>query len=319
MNQIEMKDILYTLAVERERSFSRAAEKYYISQPSLSKAVRKVERQLGTTVFDRRVVPLKLTADGEIIINAFTRMEEINNNLMAHFAERQKQLNNEIRLCASSFFCAHYLPPLLADFCLQNPDCRITLIESNDHDLREYLEADAVDIGISADRIELRDTVSFVLGSEELVLAVPAALPINEQFRRMALTKEEIKRGKLYENGTPCIPLDAFRDERFLFLKQGNDMYERGLRICAGFGFEPKIAMELDQLLTAYYLTEAGRGVAFIRSAIPKYVGFSETVCYYKVNHPDMVRDVYVTYHQERETENRTKALLRFLRTLKNL
>lgn len=316
MDQIEMKDVLYTLAVERERSFSRAAEKYYISQPALSKAVRKVEKQLGATVFDRRVVPLKLTADGEIIIAAFTQMEEINNRLLAHFAERRKQANADVRLCASSFFCAHYLPPLLADFGLQHPDCGITLIESNDHDLREYLEADAVDIGITADRIELRDTESFVLGEEELVLAAPAALPVNKKLREFALTEEELTQDGLYRSGRPCVPLDVFRDEPFLFLKAGNDMFTRGHRICRDSGFEPKVAMELDQMLTCFNLAQAGCGVTFVRSAILRYTGIPDSLRLYKVQHPDMVRSVYVTYRRQRESGKYTKLLLRYLRSL---
>lgn len=53
MDPVEFRDIAYILAVSEEQGFSRAAEKYYISQPALSKTVRKAEQKLGVTLFDR--------------------------------------------------------------------------------------------------------------------------------------------------------------------------------------------------------------------------------------------------------------------------
>ena len=57
--------------------------------------------------------------------------------------------------------------------------------------------------------------------------------------------------------------------ENFLFLKRGNDMHRRGLKICRDAGFEPNIVMEMDQLLSACYLAGAGSGITFIRASIP--------------------------------------------------
>ena len=53
MEPVEVRDMLYILGVCEERSFSRAAEKYYISQPALSKIVKRVEGNLGAQIFDR--------------------------------------------------------------------------------------------------------------------------------------------------------------------------------------------------------------------------------------------------------------------------
>ena len=64
----------YVYAVYREKSFSRAAQKLFISQPSLSAAVKRAEDRIGYPVFDRSTKPLKLTECGEKYIAAVEKM-----------------------------------------------------------------------------------------------------------------------------------------------------------------------------------------------------------------------------------------------------
>ena len=77
MEPVEIRDIQYILAVWQERSISRAAEKCYISQPALSKIVKRVETGLGTAIFDRGSVPLRVTPEGEVFLDYFKRIKEL--------------------------------------------------------------------------------------------------------------------------------------------------------------------------------------------------------------------------------------------------
>ena len=61
MDPVEFRDMEYVMAVHEKQSFSGAARKHFISQPVLSRVVRKVERNLGVTLFDRSSIPLKLS------------------------------------------------------------------------------------------------------------------------------------------------------------------------------------------------------------------------------------------------------------------
>ena len=60
----------------------------------------------------------------------------------------------------------------------------------------------------------------------------------------------------------PAVPLEAFSDQPFLFLKKRNDIHQRGMQMCENVGFRPRIAMYLDQLLTSFYIAADGRGLA---------------------------------------------------------
>ena len=274
MQPIEFRNIAYILAVNAEHSFSRAAEKYYISQPALSKAVGKVEQQLGIALFDRSSIPLKPTAEGQRIIEYFQRIQDAQAELSDYCDAYHRKAKSDLRVGAPSFFCTYVLPPVIAAFQAEHPAVSVRLIESNDHDLREFLLAGAVDIGLSVEGDMPSELDSFVQQYEQVILAVPRSFRVNESLRGKALS--------------------AFAEENFIFLRKGNDMYRRGYGACRDAGFEPKIFIELDQLMTAYYLAEAGQGIAFIRADIPCYVGESGKLVFYKINHPGMIRPIRV-------------------------
>ncbi len=81
--------------------------------------------------------------------------------------------------------------------------------------------------------------------------------------------------------------------------KRQRSALRRGLKICRDAGFEPNIVMEMDQLLSACYLAGAGSGITFIRASIPYYIGPSEELVFYKINHPDTTRNLSVYYRDE--------------------
>lgn len=294
MQPIEFRNIAYILAVNAEHSFSRAAEKYYISQPALSKAVGKVEQQLGIALFDRSSIPLKPTAEGQRIIEYFQRIQDAQAELSDYCDAYHRKAKSDLRVGAPSFFCTYVLPPVIAAFQAEHPAVSVRLIESNDHDLREFLLAGAVDIGLSVEGDMPSELDSFVQQYEQVILAVPRSFRVNESLRGKALSFADIKNKRLDGPEIPTVPLSAFAEENFIFLRKGNDMYRRGYGACRDAGFEPKIFIELDQLMTAYYLAEVGQGIAFIRADIPCYVGESGKLVFYKINHPGMIRPIRV-------------------------
>lgn len=314
MESVEFRDMLYVLAVYEERSFSRAAEKCYISQPALSKIVKKVEGNLGTLIFDRGSFPLKVTAEGEAFIEYFQRIQDIRREMENYSSEIRLRKKSDLNIGAPSFFCTYVLPPIVTAFQMEIPDCNIKLIETNDSDLRKFLKAGVVDMGISVEENMSPDFGSFVLKNEYIILAVPVSYPVNEKFRDCAVSYEDICSGSFRSADFPSVPMGHFSGERFLFLKQGNDMHRRGLKVCRDAGFEPKIVMELDQLLTAYYLAGAGEGATFTRASIPYYAGPSDRLLFYKIDHPEMTRRILLYYNKKNQISDKQKAFTEYMK-----
>lgn len=314
MEAVEFRDMVYVLSVYEEKSFSRAAEKCYISQPALSKVVKKVERNLGVTVFDRGSFPLKLTPEGENIIAHFKRMQELQKELEFYCESIQMQRKSDLTIGAPSFFCTYVLPSVVSAFQIEYPDCYIKTIETNDNDLKKFLRAGVVDIGLSVESNMPSEMDSFVLGNETILLAVPGKYEANKNLQSFALSWEDIKTGRFKNEDFPCVSMREFANERFLFLKQGNDIYRRGMKMCQDSGFKPKIVMELDQLLTSYYLAAAGEGIAFIRSSIPYYTGYTDALRFYKIDHPEMKRQIHVYHNKSAELTQKQNMFIKFMK-----
>ena len=94
----------YVYAVYEEKSFSKAAQKLYITQPALSTAIKKVEKKIGTPIFDRSTSPIGLTPGGEVYIDAIEKLFALEQNTL-------NQLNNlmgfwraSCRLAERSFY-----------------------------------------------------------------------------------------------------------------------------------------------------------------------------------------------------------------------
>ena len=74
MEPVEFRDMVYAVSVCEEKSFSRAAERCFITQPSLSKSVKKLENNIGFALFDRGSSPVEVTRDGQNVIGYFRQM-----------------------------------------------------------------------------------------------------------------------------------------------------------------------------------------------------------------------------------------------------
>ena len=144
MDPIEFRDMTYVMVVYEERSFSRAAERCYISQPALSKVVKKVEKLLGFEIFDRGSSPLKVTPEGESVIEYFLKMQEVQMELERFCETVMGQRKCDLNIGAPSYFCTHVLPPLISVFQMENPGYHIKLMETNDSDLRKLLKTRCV-------------------------------------------------------------------------------------------------------------------------------------------------------------------------------
>ena len=314
MEPIEFKDIRYILAVENAGSFSRAAEKEYISQPALSRIVKKVEQELGLLIFDRGSFPLKLTPEGREVMDYFRKMLDVQKELEEYCETRMRLKDRIVTIGAPSYFCRYVLPPIIDSFRQEHPEYQIRVIETNDNELREFLSTGAADLGISVGYSMPMDLKNISLAEETIVLAVPASFEINERLKDFRLTADEMREGRYKEADCPKVRVSEFKEERFLFLKEGNDMYRRGMKICRDAGFTPQVVMQLDQLLSAYYLAAAGQGITFPRASIPHYVGGNDQVYFYKIDHPETSRPISVYFSSRSGMEEILKPFTDYVR-----
>ena len=143
----------YIYAIYQERSFSKAAQKLYVSQPWLSSVVKKVEQEIKTPLFNRSTNPISLTPAGEYYIQQVEKVMAIETDMREHFTALNSP-GTELHIGSSMFFCTYVLPQLFKEFQEQNPQITLTLTEGSSAAMAEKLLDRKLDFFLEAEPLQ---------------------------------------------------------------------------------------------------------------------------------------------------------------------
>lgn len=292
MNQ-DFQGMDYVYEVYREKSFSRAARKLMISQPSLSATVKRIEGRIGQELFDRGTSPVTLTECGRRYIQAVEAIREIEQDFESYLEDLQGLRTGHLTLGGTNLFASYVLPGLIGEFTRRYPEVEIELMEESTANLEQMLTAGSVDLVIDNFQFDEKVFERYPFGKEYLLLTVPKELEVNQKVREYQIPVEDILDGTYRENGVKAVHLGVFSEEQFLFLKKENDTRERGIRLCREAGFQPEVALNLDQQVTAYNLSCAGMGISFISDTLIRNVPPHSGVVFYRLDGELAGREVY--------------------------
>jgi len=170
-------------AVARQKSFTRAAEALYTSQPNVSRHVAQLEAELGTTLFHRLGNTVELTDAGRIVYDYAQRVFALTEGMQRTLAELEGLEQGYLRLGASSTPGLYLLPPMVAAFQNMYPGLEITLQLTNTQGVVEKLLSNQVDIGFIESPVTVKGLQVQPYTKDELVpIAAPshplASLPV---------------------------------------------------------------------------------------------------------------------------------------------
>ena len=296
-----MNEMNYVYEVYCEKSFSKAAKKLFISQPALSNTVKRVEKSLGTQLFDRSTIPLTVTEAGAYYIRSIENIMQINRNIDAYFEDIRDMKTGSLAIGGASYFCSFVLPAMIARFHKKHPGIQIDLFEGNVQELNRYLREEKVDLVIEtsdyAGECRIRH---FPYRMEHNILAVPAGYPLNNELKEYQLRKEDILDGHFLSPEILSVPLERFRNSPFVGMRPGNDMFVRAAMICKNAGFELDPVITVDQILTGVNIAANGVGCFIVRSDIVRHYPMPEKLVFYKLGDQLEARQVNFLCKQER-------------------
>lgn len=149
-----LTQLSYVVAVDRYRHFATAAEKSYVTQPTLSMQIHKLEDELGITIFDRSKSPVVPTEIGEKIIEEAKQILKQSKHIedIAHLAE--DELKGTFRVGIIPTIAPYLLPLFLRSFTEKYPGVRLIFEELVTNELLSLLDQDHLDVGIIATPVE---------------------------------------------------------------------------------------------------------------------------------------------------------------------
>ena len=303
----------YVYEIYKEKSFSKAAQNLYISQPSLSARIKKIEEQIGTPLFDRSTSPLRLTEVGEAYIKAAEDISQIEQQMENYINDLHTLKSGHLSIGASNLFAAYALPPIITEFKKKFPDINIQMTEFNTVQLEELLGNNSLDLVFDNNHY---DNILYDRGlynEESLLLAVPRTLSLHEDLTVYQLSPKDIQSHRYLLPDCPSVPLKYFSSTPFIMLTPGNDTRIRGDKMCREAGFRPNIVLELHQQATAYMAASTQMGATFISDILVSRLPLFEDLVYYKLGGEIARRQVYFYYKKHKY---QTKAMEEFIRMI---
>jgi DNA-binding transcriptional LysR family regulator len=244
---VDLDDLRALLVLAETLHFGRAADRLHVSQPALSKRVRRMEERIGGPLLVRGYRDVRLTEAGRLLA---TRSRHLVAEASATLALTERAARGEAGLLRIGFGIASIfglLPEVLLRFRRAHPDVQLHLRDMSTPDQIKALVSGELDIGfirhrVSDDRLQMRHVLN-----ERLVAALGPHIRWSTRAGLRSVASE------------PFLIISRARSASF---------YDHVLSVCAAAGFTPRIVQDADELFTVVSLVRAGLGVALVpRSA----------------------------------------------------
>ena len=169
---MDVKALRYSLAIARFGSFTRAAESLHVAQPALSVAIRKLEDELGVTLFVRKAHRVEPTVEGKILLSRAERIFGEIDSAISEIADTVELRTGVVRLGMPPMFGLEYFPAVIAQFHSAYPGIALTIIEGSADEVGGLLDAGSIDLAMIESRRVRPQWRKVEVGREEMVLCV---------------------------------------------------------------------------------------------------------------------------------------------------
>jgi len=177
---VTQKELVYIIAVAEMGNISKAADKLFVAQPSLSRCIQKIESDLGVELFKRTQDGLKPTTAGEYYINSARVILRAYKDMETQFSYLNDMKVGKLTIGTTTYLGSFALPKILSTFSALYPNIEITIVEGVSLDIENDILRGTVDLGILHTPL-VTDAINYkVITKERFLLAVPPKDPIND-------------------------------------------------------------------------------------------------------------------------------------------
>jgi LysR family transcriptional regulator, transcription activator of glutamate synthase operon len=290
---MDLRQLRYLVALEEERSFTRAAAREHVAQPSLSQQIKRLEDEVGLALVERTTRTVRITEAGRLLV---IRARRIVAELEAARTELESLHGVEtghVSVGAMHTMGVIDISLVLASFHERHPRIGLAVREESSEDLAEMLRTDVLDVAFLSvtERIESHGLGLHQLISEELMVIVPPG-------HRLA--------------GRPQVRMAELAREQFISYREGSRLRELLLTAAAETGFRPRIVLESNESRRIRRLVSRGMGVALLpRSDV---ITPGAEVATIKLVEPALARDITLAWRESRRLPPAAREFLRISR-----
>ncbi|QQL44907.1 LysR family transcriptional regulator [Sulfuriroseicoccus oceanibius] len=241
---MEIRQLEYFVALVEEKTFSAAAARCGVAQPSLSQQIKKLELELGADVVVRRRSGVELTAAGKLLWRRAAAILGLVGDVERLFLDRGELIAERVTVGAIPTIAPYWLPEILRQMRARFPEVSIDLVEDETVRLLELVLAGDVDFAITSDMdVDVSGLIDRRLFDEPLWLTVAADSELAQ---------------------SDVVDVERLKEEALLVMQEGHCLTDQTVRQCRARDFKPRTGIRCSSLETLVGLIEAGLGVGFI-------------------------------------------------------
>lgn len=299
---MDFRDLRYITTVADCKSITEASKQLFISQPSLSYIISKVEQDIGVQLFNRRNYPLTLTYAGEKYVDTARRILHLNDNLRRELMDIGLGEKGKITFGIPTERAGYMLPRVIPGYKKLFPKMEVRIYEAMSDELLSSLLRDEINFYIiPRDRKELPGGLETELVYKEklYLVAAPDAV-LREDFDNM----EE----KIVSHG-------FLKRQPFIQLKRGHAIRKKTDSIFKKKKITPEISMEVSSCISAVQLAVSGLGITIVpQRALEALGGIERFPCYQYSETPD-TWDINVVYKTDTYLDRAERAFIDLLKS----
>ncbi len=295
------KQLQYVLALAREGTFSRAAEKLNISQPSLSQYIKKIENSLGIEIFDRTNGHVKLTDAGRIYVETGRRILDAEHQMEVRLSDLRQNKTGSLVVGAAPYRAATMMPAIAERFAARYPGMHLIVHEGTTAELEEGMARGDFDLCLTMLPVDQRLFCCEKVMEEELILAVPAG-------------REPFPAETMPDRMFPAVDVSVLDHTRMVMLTELQFMQRQLRSLMEKHGLEISPAAVVKSLEAQLEMVRAGIGMAMMPSGIERFCGRDgREVTFYSFKQELPRREVAVIWRKDRALSGVTEELKRII------
>jgi len=247
---MEIHQLRYLVAVAEEGSFSRAAAKVRVAQPSLSQQIRKLEAEVGQPLFDRLPRSVVLTEAGRCLIDYARQILASIGDARRCVDEFKNEVAGRLAVGAIPTIAPYVLPELVGKFQKHYPEVTLEIVEDVTDGIARRVEAGELDVALASTCQQAPTLRRESLGSEPLLALVPKGHPLAKKT---------------------LVAMDDLKSQRFLLLHEMHCLSQQVNHLLAARRLRPEIALAGSQLGTIANMVAAAIGVSIVPQMMVKH------------------------------------------------
>lgn len=294
--QVNARKSKYFNMIVQEKSISKAAQKLYISQPSLSKFLTQLEDEIGTKLFDRSSSPLMLTYAGEKYYEYLNQATKLYDQFMRDIRMINPMHSGELRIgygpWRSAFIASKVLPQMRYEY----PNLKIIMSEERNDHMKLLLSKNQIDLAVSIYSPTEPDFMAFnseALMQERLLIIVSKDHPFSSLV--------DLKVNSI--TAPQKIDVRLLEKKRLITGKPGQKLHDNYIALVEKYNLSPVETIETMNINTAIELAANNFGIAFVPSSYLLESSSIEKLCFFYSEDPILTWIIKAEYSTEKPSE----------------